>query len=290
MERLFLALLWLIHWLPFPVIGGLGRALGIVLWLANRERRHTTLTNLRLCFPDLPAAGRRRLARQHFVVFAQSAVERVLLWWAPPARLRRLIRLEGGEHLQALRGQPVILLAPHFVGLDMGWSRLALEQDMVTMYSRLKNPLFDQVVRSGRSRFGEQTLFSRQDGLKSAISAIRRGHPFYYLPDLDYGAEDAIFVPFFATPAATLTALPRLARITAARVLLVVTRRGPRGYVTRIEAAWPDYPSGKQEADVRRMNQAIEQAITARGEAGIAEYFWSHKRFKTRPAGEKGVY
>ena len=290
MGRLLLALLWLLHWLPFCVLGRVGQALGWLLWVANAERRHATLTNLRLCFPALTPAAHLALARRHFVLLAQSTVERALLWWAPPARLRRLIRLEGLEHLAALDGQPVILLAPHFVGLDMGWTRLALERDMVTLYARLKNPVFDRVVRAGRLRFGAQILLSRQDGLKPTIAEIRRGKPFYYLPDLDYGAQDALFVPFFGVPAATLSSLPRLAKISAAKVLLVVTRRTPRGYVTRIDPAWADYPRGALAQDVAQMNQVIEAAISADGEGGIAQYLWSHPRFKTRPAGEKGVY
>lgn len=288
--RLGIALLWVLHWLPFPLIGAVGSLFGRLLWAANRERRHTTLTNLRLCFPDLTEDRRLALAKRHFILFAQAVIERNLLWWAGPVRLKRLVRVEGLEHLQALAGQPVILLAPHFVGLDMGWTRLTQAVDMVTMYARLKNEIFDRLIRKGRVRFGRQTLFSRQDGLKPALADMRQGKPFYYLPDLDYGAQDALFVPFFGVPAATLSTLPRLARIGKAAVLLVVTRRTPKGYLTRIEAPWPDFPSGDLAADTRRMNEAIETAILAEGEAGIAQYFWSHKRFKTRPSGEKGVY
>ena len=290
MGRVAIALMWLLHWLPFPLLGAVGRLFGLLLWGANRERRHCTLTNLGLCFPALTEAERRALAREHFVLFAQTALERNLLWWATPDRLKKLIRLEGLEHLRALKGQPVILLAPHFVGLDMGWTRLCLEQDMVTMYAKVKSPAFDVAVHGGRIRFGRQKLLSRQDGLRPTIAAIRSGLPFYYLPDLDYGPRDAVFVPFFGVPAATLTAVSRLAKLTGAKVLPVITRRHEQGYVTTVGTAWEDFPSEDAEADARRMNGEIESAIEANGGKDRAQYLWSHKRFKTRPAGEKGVY
>ncbi|GAB2179901.1 lipid A biosynthesis lauroyl acyltransferase [Denitratisoma sp. agr-D3] len=290
MGRLAIALMWLLHWLPFPLLGAMGRAFGLLLWAANRERRRATMTNLRLCFPQRSEAERRRLAQAHFVAFAQTALERNLLWWSSPRRLKRLIQLEGQHHLAELEGRPMMLLAPHFVGLDMGWTRLCLEQDMVTMYSRVKNPAFDAAVLRGRTRFGRQKLLSRQDGLRSIVGAIRAGLPFYYLPDLDYGPRDAVFVPFFGMPAATITAVSRLAKLTGAQVLTVTTRRRANGYTTTIGAPWADFPTADASVDAARMNREIEQALMADGGADLAQYLWSHKRFKTRPAGEKGVY
>lgn len=293
MARLGIALLWLIHWLPFPVIGTIGRAFGALLWAANRERRRCTLTTLRLCYPQLTEDERVTLAKEHFAVFSQSALERSLLWWASPTRLKKLIRIEGREHLASAPGQkdqPTILLAPHFVGLDMGWTRLCLEQDMVTMYAKVKNPAFDALVRAGRERFGHQRLLSRQEGLRPILAELKSGKPFYYLPDLDYGARDAVFVPFFGFPAATITAVSRLAKLTGARVVPIYTRRVADGYVATIGAPWTDFPTDEATADARRMNAEIEAAVEADGGRWRAQYFWSHKRFKTRPPGEKGVY
>ncbi|CAB1370690.1 lysophospholipid acyltransferase family protein [Denitratisoma oestradiolicum] len=287
MGRLGLALIWLLHWLPLSWQDLAGRALGRLLWCVNRERRHATLINLRLCLPQLDESARRRLARRHFGRFAATALERGLLWWSSPERLRRLIRIEGLERLQALEGKPLILLAPHFVGLDMGWSRLCLELEMVTMYARVKNPAFDVAIHRGRTRFGRQTLLSRQDGLRRVVAEIKAGRPFYYLPDLDYGRRDAVFAPFFGVPAATITGLSRLARLTGASVVPVLTRRDGVGYRVIVGEPWNDYPGEDPVADAARMNAYIEAQIRI-GDG--AEYLWSHKRFKTRPPGEKGVY
>lgn len=287
LTRLGLALIWLLHFLPLERLAPLGEAFGRLLYAFGRERRHIALTNLRLCYPQLGAAEREQLARAHFRAFGRSFLERGLLWWSPPEEIRRIVRIEGLERVRALAGKPVILFVPHFVGLDMGWTRLCLERDMVTMYARLKSPAFDRAFLAGRRRFGDQRLFSRQEGLRPLLAELRAGRPCYYLPDMDYGARDAAFVPFFGVPAATVTALSRLARIAGARVLPVVTRREAGGYVTVIGAPWENFPSGDDAADAARMNAEIERAIVA-GDA--AQYLWSHKRFKTRPPGEKAVY
>jgi KDO2-lipid IV(A) lauroyltransferase len=286
--RLALGLMWLLHFLPLPLLAKLGHGLGALLFALGRERRRVTLINLRLCFPQMSEAEREQLARSHFAAFGRSFVERGLLWWASPARLRRLVTIEGLERLSALQNQPVILLVPHFVGLDMGWTRLTLERDMVSIYANQKNLLFNAALYKGRTRFGQSTLFSRQEGARPALRALRDGLPFYYLPDMDYGERDTIFVPFFGVPTATITGLSRLARMAGATVLPVITemRPGGAGYVVKIGPPWTDFPGSSPEADTRRMNAFIEQEIIARPE----QYFWLHKRFKTRPPGEASFY
>ena len=288
MSRITLALMWLVHWLPLPLLAGCGRLFGLALYTFGRERRHIALTNLGLCFPELGDAEKSALARRHFEAFGRSFLERGLLWWAAPARIKRLVRIEGLDRLEALRDRPVILLAPHFVGLDMGWTRLTLERDLVSMYSRQKNPVFNAALYRGRLRFGEQALASRQDGIRPVVRALKRGRPFYYLPDLDYGRHDAIFVPFFGVPAATITGLSRLARLSSAVVVPVVTEMmgNNGGYVVRIGDAWTDFPGESIATDTRRMNAFIEGEVLKLP----AQYFWLHKRFKTRPRGENKIY
>ena len=270
------------------MLNWLGGAMGTLAFWLIAERRRVTRINLARCFPHLPSVERERLARAHFRAFFGSVAQYGILWWASRRRIEHLVRIEGLEYLRSLHGRPVILLAPHFVGLDAGATRLICEADMVGMYANQKDPHFSEMLRHGRSRFGSQRLVSRQQGIRAAIADIRKGRPFVYLPDQDYGARDALFVPFFGVPAATITALPRLARITGAKVLPMVTRmlRGGRGYVLTIEPAWSDFPTGDVEADTRRMNAYIESRVLEMPE----QYFWMHKRFKTRPPGEARFY
>ncbi|WIM05279.1 MAG: lipid A biosynthesis acyltransferase [Candidatus Nitricoxidivorans perseverans] len=287
MTRLALILMWLLHWLPLPALAALGRLFGRLLFRFGHERRHVALTNLGLCFTGMSEAEKSVLARRHFEAFGRSFLERGLLWWAPASRIRRLARIEGLERLAALRDRPVILLVPHFVGLDMGWTRLTLELDMVSIYANQKNLLFNSALLLGRTRFGDSLLLSRQEGTRKAIRAMKAGRPFYYLPDMDYGQRDTLFAPFFGVPAATITGLSRLARMSGAAVVPVVTRmEAADGYVVSIGEPWADYPGESIEADTRRMNAFVEAEVLKMPE----QYFWLHKRFKTRPPGEKAVY
>jgi len=289
MTRLAIGLLWLLHFLPLGALAAFGNALACVLYWLIPERRRVTRINLEKCFPQMEPQARERLARAHFRAFVRSFVEHALLWWARRGRIERLIRVEGLEHVRALRGAPVILFVPHFVGLDAGATRLTCELDMVGIYAQQKDRRFTELLLHGRGRFGNQRQVSRQEGVRAAIRAmVREGRPFYYLPDQDYGARDAQFVPFFGVPAATVPGLSRIARLAGAKVLPCVTRMlaGGAGYVVRIEAPWQDFPTADPAADTLRMNRYIEQAALEMPE----QYLWMHKRFKTRPAGEARFY
>lgn len=288
LTRAALALMWLLRLLPLPALAVIGNGFGILLYAFGGERRRVCLINLARCLPQLSERERVALARRHFQAFARTFLERAILWWGSPARIRRLVRIEGMEHFEAVRGGPLILLAPHFVGLDMGGARLSMDFDMVSIYSRQKNEVFNAVLVAGRMRFGRLTLLSRQEGVRPALRAMQAGRPFYYLPDMDYGQRDTIFVPFFGVNAATITGVSRLARLAGARVLPCITRMlpGGAGYVVRFLPAWEDYPGASIDADTRRMNAFIEQQVREMPE----QYLWVHKRFKTRPPGEPSWY
>lgn len=284
--RVIFLLMWLAQLLPYRAMAALGAAAGAAAFRLIGERREVTRINLRKCFPQMPPDGRERLARAHFRAFCRAFLDRAILWWSPRERVMNLVRIEGMEHVRNLNGAPAILLAPHFVGLDAGFARLACEVDMVSMYANQKDAKFTELLMRGRTRFGRQRLVSRQEGIRATLAAMRSGLPFYYLPDQDYGPRDTLFVPFFGVPAATVPGLGRLAKVAGAKVLPCVTRLEPGGYVLRVEPPWDNFPTGDLAADTRRMNEFIEQRVLEMPE----QYFWMHKRFKTRPAGEARFY
>ena len=288
MARIALGLLWLLHFLPLGVLAPMGRALGTLLYWLGRERRRVALANLRLCFPELDRRARIALAKRHFQALSRSLLERGILWWASAARIQRTVRIEGEEHWQALKGAPVILLMPHFVGFEMGAFRVGHDRPVASMYSRQRNAEFDAAFLRGRMRFQTATLFSRQDGVRAVVRALRGGLPLIYLPDMDFGSRDAVFVPFFGVPAATITGLARLAAISGAAVLPCITRQlpGNEGYMVRIYPQWEGFPATDSVADARRMNAFIEERVREMPE----QYYWVHKRFKTRPPGEASPY
>jgi Kdo2-lipid IVA lauroyltransferase/acyltransferase len=277
--------LWLIHFLPLAWISAMGAGLGAVLYRFGRGR--VTDINLAMCFPDMPHAERKALGLKHFKMLGRSALELSKLVWGTEKDLLNMIHVEGLEHLRRFKGRPVIALAPHFIGLNFGGIRVAHEwPGSASIYSRQKNPVLDRIFWRARTRFGDPVLVSRQEGLRAVVRVIRSGHSFYFLPDMDFGARDSIFVPFFGVPTATITALPRLAQLTGAKIVPVVTRQVGDGYEVRFHPPWENYPTGDLEADVRRMNAFIEERILEMPE----QYFWAHKRFKTRPPGERSPY
>lgn len=286
--RMGVFVLWLIHFLPFRVIVWLGEGLGVLLHAVGKERRLVANINLQKCFPDMSEAQRAQLVRDHFKMFGRGLLERTILWWGSAARISSLIRVEGVEHFEAIKDKPSILLTPHFVGMDVGGQWIAQHTDTVCMYANQRSLYLTELLLRKRARFRKQLLYSRQQGLRPILKGMREGKPLIYPPDQDQGVRDGAFIPFFGVPTATMTSVPRLAQTTNAKVVPSITRvlPGAAGYVLTFYPAWENYPTGDDIADTRRMNEFIEQRILEMPE----QYFWLHKRFKTRPEGEASFY
>jgi KDO2-lipid IV(A) lauroyltransferase len=288
--RILLAFLWLFQWLPLGVQAALGNAFGRLGWHLVRSRRRVALRNLELCFPEVPASKRERLAREHFRWLGRSLLERGLLWYASPERLRRLIHVEGDVRLAERSERPVMWLVPHFMGLDVAGASVLLFQKRkgISIYQRQSNAVLDRALRRGRLRLGNAEIFERDDAGRALVRAIRRGDAFFNLPDMDFGTRDAAFVPFFGVEATTLLAPSRMARALDMVVQPVVAEilPGGAGYRVRYEEPWTDFPTEDAVADAARMNRWIESEIRR----NPAQYLWVHRRFKTRPPGEPPLY
>ncbi len=281
---------WLMHFLPFRTLVALGNGLGTLLYYLAKERRIVANINLSLCFAGMTHAARENLVKAHFKMFTRAILERCLLFWSRPQRINRLIQVAGLEHFEANKYKPTILLTPHFVGMDVGGQWVAQHTDTVCMYAAQKNQYLTNLLLQKRARFGKQQLYSRQQGLRPILKGMRAGMPFIYPTDQDQGVQDGAFIPFFGVPAATMTSVPRIAKMTGAKVVPCITRLLQEGegdgYLLTFYPAWENYPSGDDLADTRRVNEFIEQRVLEMP----AQYFWLHKRFKTRPEGEQGFY
>ena len=288
--RAILGLLWLLQALPLGVQAALGRGLGRLLHALAGGRRRVALRNVQLCLPALDAAARAALVRQHFQWLARSLLERGLLWFASPARLKSLIQIEGDVGFAERSAKPVMWLVPHFVALDVAGVATQLFQGrkVASIYQAQSNTVFDVAMRNGRVRFGLAEVFARSDRALPLVRAIRRGAVFFNLPDMDFGAREAAFVPFFGVPAATLLAPARMARSLGMAVQPVVAEilPGGAGYRVRFLPPWDDFPGDDDVQATTRMNAWIADEIRR----NPAQYLWVHKRFKTRPPGEPGLY
>jgi KDO2-lipid IV(A) lauroyltransferase len=289
-SRLLLACLWLLHWLPLPLLAAIGAGLGRLLHALAGSRRRIAQRNLELCFPSMNEAQRAALAHEHFRWLGRSIVERGVLWYAPVSRLRRLIRVEGDVALAERSDRAVMWLVPHFLGLDVAGAATQLfqKQQVASIYQEQSDPVMDAAIRRGRLRFDQGEVFPRSDSAKPLIREIRQGTAFFNLPDMDFGERDAAFVPFFGVPAATLLAPSRMARALDMVVQPVVAHMlpGGAGYRVRFLEPWSDFPTDDPVADTARMNRWIEEEIRR----DPAQYLWVHKRFKTRPVGEAPLY
>lgn len=273
--------------LPLSWTRGLGVLLGWILYAVVGSRRRVVATNFALCFPGYSPEERRRLTILTFVFFAQAWLDRAWLWHAPKAWVQRRVRVTGA--VQELEGnEPTVIFLPHFVGLDAAWAGVALQmpRPSTTIYTDQSNKLVDRWILRGRRRFGNLRLFGRVDGVKPIVAALREGQPLYLLPDMDFGPAESVFVPFYGIPTATVPSLSRFARLGRAKVLPLLPRITPTGYEVEVLPAWADFPSDDPVADTARMNAQLQDYINTMP----AQYYWVHKRFKTRPPGEPKVY
>ena len=288
--RLVLGLLWLLSWLPLAVQAAIGRGLGRLLWVLAGSRRRVALRNLELTMPEKSEAERRAIAYQNFQWIARSFLERGLLWYAPFDRLRKLIQVEGDVGFAEREPGAVMWLVPHFVALDVAGvaSQLFQKRLVGSIYQKQSIAVFDEAIRKGRLRFDQGDVFSRHEKALPLIRAIKRGYVFFNLPDMDFGPQEAVFVPFMGVPAATLMAPSKMARSLKMTVQPVVAEMlpGGQGYRVRFLAPWTDFPTDDPVADAARMNAWIGDEVRR----NPSQYYWVHKRFKTRPPGEASLY
>jgi Kdo2-lipid IVA lauroyltransferase/acyltransferase len=227
------------------------------------------------------------LAKQVFVAVAQAWLDRSWLWHASAEVARERLKVTGA--VDELRGgQATVIFAPHFVGMDAGWTALTQQvaRAFTTIYTDQSDKVVDAWVLRGRRRFGTGRLFGRADGVKTIVSALREGAPLYLLPDMNFGPEESVFVPFYGIAAATVPSLSRFARLGRAKVVPVVTRMTREGYEVEVKPSWSGFPTDDPVADTALMNRRLEEYI----DTMPAQYYWVHKRFKSRPDGAPPVY
>ncbi|MBW6475453.1 MAG: LpxL/LpxP family Kdo(2)-lipid IV(A) lauroyl/palmitoleoyl acyltransferase [Chromatiales bacterium] len=275
--------------LPYPALMRLGSGLGRLLYYLLPERRHIAATNLRLCFPELSPAECRQLLKRNFAATSTAVFEGALSWWGSDTRLRRHYRIEGLEHLETARaqGKGVILLGGHYTTLEISGRFLAFHvAGLQPIYKPAKNPLFEAVMAASRKRLFDDLLPSSE--MRRIVRQLKHGKVVWYAPDQDFGRKQAVFAPFFGVATATLISTARLARLSGAPVVPYYSERlpGSQGFVIRLLPALEAFPSGDDVQDASRVNAIIEEQVRRVPE----QYLWTHKRFKTRPEGEAGVY
>lgn len=289
---LSLGLLYLISKIPVSILVVFGKILGRVAYYTLKKRKKIGLINLRLCFPDKSNMWCSKIIKNHFEHLAIGFLFYSFVFFGNKNKIKKLVNIKRMDNIwKYYKKQPIILLCPHFVGLDMGALRLGLEIAGYSIFSQQRSALLTKVLKKARLRFIKSSggeIFSRQQGILPVIKKLRATNlAFYYLPDQDLGKKDSIFVPFFAFPnCATIDVLPKLVKLTNAKVIPLSVYWENNKYNIIVDTPWENYPTNNIRDDVIKMNHSIEKSILK----DISQYFWLHKRFKTQPDGQNKLY
>ena len=263
-----------------------GATLGKLGFLIARYRRHIIDVNLSLCFPQLSDAERIALTKDIFRSSGIGIIETTTVWLRDATEFRDPVQINGLEHLQSAiaKGNGVILLGMHLATLDFCGAVLSSYVEFDVMYRRNKNLLLETIMTRGRMRSYPRAI--ERDDMRGVVTSLKEGRAIWYGPDQDYGRHHSVFVPFFGQPAATITTASRLAEVNDSSVIIFTHFRTDTGYELFLSKPLENFPTDDHKADALRINQAVESAINKHPE----QYWWLHRRFKTRPEGEKRPY
>ena len=284
---MLVALLRLLSLLPYSLVARMGSGLGAILYVMWRRRKHIVLTNLRLCFPAMTDLEHERLACAHFRHVVRSYLERGFQWFGSSRWVNRMVHLESKIELDDPDAPPTIFMGFHFVGIEVGCMLYSSRLPIGALYTRMSNARLCALARRQRGRFGAE-MIERSSSARDAVKLLRARIPVMLAADMDHGTTGSVFAPLFGVPACTLTSVSRLAKLSGARVVPFVTEVLPeyRGYKLTIFEPLEGYPSGDDSLDACAMNAFLERQISRFPE----QYYWVHRRFKTRPAGTPAVY
>jgi KDO2-lipid IV(A) lauroyltransferase len=284
---LALGFMWFLGQLPYRLQMRLGRALGRLMGRIGKSRKHIARVNLSLCLPELSIAEREELLARHLEAVGMAMMEMALSWWMPTHKLRSLVHIEGIEHLHAAlqQGHGAILLIGHFTTMPVIARALAHTIPLHVTYRQNKNQLYETMFERVYRRRGD--IIAHTD-FRAMFRALKKNEALWYAPDQNYAGKLSAFVPFFGVPASTITATTRIVKTCGARVLPVLAQRLPddQGYRITLQAPLDDFPGEDEVSDAARILHIIEGHVRQIPE----QYLWVHRRFKTRPPGEKSVY
>ena len=287
------AVLALFAVLPLRAAINAGRILARLGYWFPKLRRTGEL-NLRLAFPESSQTERRKLLRGCFEnlgrllgVFSQFST-------ADPHSLQSIIRCEGLEHLDAARasGRGIILFTGHVGAWELSSFALSLfGYPLSFLVRRIDNPKIERLVDARRQRLGNRTI-DKRSAAREMLQIMKRGGTLGILVDLNTLDREGIFVDFFGVPASTTFMLAKLALHTDAVVLPVFAPwdSESRRFLLKIGEPLSVERSGDNETDVRQLTQLFTSIVEKFVRRYPDQWLWIHRRWKTRPPGEPGIY
>lgn len=263
----------------------------MLVYYARPSRVHTVTTNLKIAFPEKTSLEIKQLCKINFKQIGIGVFEVGLAWWRQD-KLLKVSKINGLEHLtNALnKGQGVILLTSHFTCLEVGAHIICTKVPLEAVYKPARNKLFDYFMVKKRNEHFNQLISN--DSPRKMIAALKRNHVVWYAPDQNLRGKDIVFAPFFNKLATAITAPSRLAKISGAALVPYYIERkadevtGKIIYELTILPSVDNFPTDNINNDAAKINLINEKLIRENPE----QYLWAHKRYKTRPEGEKPVY
>lgn len=286
--RFGLALLWLVSFLPYPVLMFIGRRLGDVMRPLITKRRKVAQINLQLCFPELDENAIKALVKEHFQALGMAFMEMGMCWWWSDKRLQPFMHLQGFENLEnaLAQGKGVILLSAHFTTLEMGGRLLALEHKVDAVYRKHTTPYFEAFIKSRRANYAKDII--EKNNIRAMLKSLKKNRTVWYAPDQNFSGKNSVLSNFFNQAAPSNAATARLAKMSGAQVVPFVQYRRDdgKGYDLRILPALMDFPCNDDIQDADRINKIFEHFVIEQP----SHYYWVHKKFKRRPEGLVDVY
>ncbi|AGF49379.1 lysophospholipid acyltransferase family protein [Candidatus Kinetoplastidibacterium galati] len=265
---------------------------GYIIYIFLRKRVEIARKNLSACFPDLNKKTIKKLLLEHCNAIAISVIDRSILWYGDQERIKSIVSIENVSIIQDLidSKKKVMVLMPHLLGMDAAGTILSLNlKTMACIYRPSSDHELNYFVKKGRSRFNQTILIANKNNIRKMIKHFSEYRPVVYLPDMDFGLKQSIFVPFFGVQTSTLTTTAIIAKKWDITVVPMVpyidTKTGK--YKVIIMNPLDNFPG---ELSVEEATTLLNQKIECWVRKAPSQYYWIHRRFKTRPSGEKSFY
>ncbi|MGH8192010.1 MAG: lysophospholipid acyltransferase family protein [Rhodanobacteraceae bacterium] len=279
--RLVYGCMWLVARLPLRAFRGLGAALGWLFWATGNRKRRIVEANLALARTDLGDTERAALARDCVRETGVALVEVFGVWTHPRRTLASVREVRGRELFDTAIAakQGLILCAPHLGSWEVANYWVGVRTPFATFYTQPRHRQAEMLLRRLREG-GASIQFPIDDsGVRRVFRHLKNGGVVSIMPD-HVPRTGGVVVPFFGVPALTMTLLPRLARRTGARVLVVFAERLPNAQGIRLHFREP--PAALVDADPLIACAAMNAAIEACVRVTFTQYQWNYKRFKAR--------
>ena len=271
---------------PNPIRIFFSIPVGIILFILLKKRRKICFTNLKICFPNSNKIKIFSIALKTFITFVLSVLDSFYFWGQKKTIIRNKINIKNEKlFFDFLKKNKTIIVLPHFLGIEMVGLKISSVMPCVIHYLKQNNLMIDRFLKEKRTKFKNVVLVEQKDSFTKVVRSINNNLPFIILPDMDFGIKNNKFIDFFNIPAATVDTVPRLAKITKSKVILLKINRRFSGYFIDF-IKFDNFPTDSIENDLIKINRAIESIVSEKP----YNYYWFHRRFKTRPNKNEKFY